>query len=178
MRRGAWRGPVALVSGLVLAAAYVAGHYLAMRYAVEQATFMATAGSEVMGATPDDDGLAEDMRDVRGDREMLVFLVGLAAISVTCGGIPLPRLKGPARFAVAALAWIGWAFYPVAAVLTFFKWALLLVGDGGATGFPHYYAAWLPRLLLLVVGAAALQATGLVMAGRTSADQARESPAG
>ncbi|MFI7444503.1 hypothetical protein [Nonomuraea indica] len=173
------RGPILLVLGLFLAAAYLAGHYLAIRYAIEQETVFGTAGSQVMNATPDDGGLAEDAADVRrGGGERRGFLVVLVSVAVTCLGIILPRLKGSVRITAVVGSGVTWAFYPVAAYLTLGQWGSLMVGDGGNTGLHHDYAKWLPLMLLILVGAAGLQATGLVMqARRTLVTRYRESPA-
>lgn len=162
-----------MVLGLVLAAAYVAGHYLAMRYAIKQVAVPGTAGSQVMDVDVDDGGLAEDVAGVRGDGEGRGLLVGLVAVFVTGIGLLLPRLKGAARTTVVVLSGAVWGLYPVAAVFTLGKWGNLMMGDGGNTGFPHDYARYLPLTLLVLVGAAALQATGLVIQARRGGSACR-----
>ncbi|GAA4966646.1 hypothetical protein GCM10023334_087820 [Nonomuraea thailandensis] len=178
MLRGA-RGPILLLLGLFLAAAHLAGHYLAMRYAIKQETVFGTAGSQMMNATPDDGGLAEDVAQMRrGSGEERGFLAVFMSVAVTCVGIILPRLKGSVRTTAVVISGVTWAFYPVAAYLTLGQLGSLMVGDGGNTGLHHDYAKWLPLMLLTLAGAAGLQATGLVMqARRTLVSRHCESPA-
>ncbi|TDE49946.1 hypothetical protein E1295_20080 [Nonomuraea mesophila] len=167
-----------VVLGLVLAAAYVAGHYLAVRYAVEQVSVEIRL--QRMDVTADDKWLAaeristvedtayllEEAADVREEGHVRGYLVALAAVCLMCIGILLPRLKGRARTVLVVVAGVVWGLYPVSAVLTFAQWVFLHMGDGGATGFNEEYADWLPRMLLVLVVAAALQAIGLVMQAR------------
>ena len=151
------RGQVLVVLGLLPAAAYVAGHYLAMRDAVGQ-VLTGPGAYEVR----QDGGLAEDMAGVRAEGGPRGLLAGFAALAVTCLGLLSAGLRGRARTIAALLAGAAWLLYPVVAVRTLGQLGRLMLGDGGNTGFPHDYAGWLPWLLLALVAAAVLQATGLL----------------
>lgn len=169
------RGPILMVSGLVLSAVYAVGLHAAIQYAVD-ATNEYNMGMNIRSGadlTMDPGGLAEDLAGIRSTVRRLTFPVGAVTVCLGVITLLLPWLRGRMRLRVLALSGILWVMYPYTVLLTLSRWVSTMVGDGGATGVPHRFAGWLPLGALTLCVAATLQAIGLVLLARRGAANSR-----
>jgi hypothetical protein len=175
MIAAARRGPILMVSGLVLSAIYVIGLHAAIQYAVDATIEHNTEMNIRSGAdltmdlddlAMDREGLAEDLVGIRSTVRRLTFPVGAVTVFLSVITLLLPWLRGRIKLGVLVL-WGGlWMMYPYTVLLTLSRWGSTMVGDGGATGLPHRFAGWLPLGALILCVAATLQAIGLVQLAR------------
>ncbi|WP_433514227.1 hypothetical protein ACQP2T_00520 [Nonomuraea sp. CA-143628] len=170
MIAAARRGPILMVSGLVLSAVYAVGLHAAIQYTVDT-----TIGHNVemnirSGADEPMDlkGLAEDLVGIRSTVRRLAFPVGAVTVLLSVFSLLLPRLRGRIKLGVLAMSGGLWVMYPYTVLLTLGRWGSIMVGDGGATGAPHWFAGLLPLGALVLCVAATLQAIGLVLLARRS----------
>ncbi|GAA2683706.1 hypothetical protein [Nonomuraea recticatena] len=162
------RGPVLMVSGLVLSAVYTVGLHAAIPYAVDATIQHQMEMNVSFGAdlTMHPGGLAEDLAGIRSTVRRLTFPVGAVTLCLSFVALLLPWLRGRIRFGVLVLSGVLWVMYPLTVLETLGAWGSYMVGDGGATGVPHRFAGWLPLGALLLFVAATLQAIGLVLLAR------------
>ncbi|MCP2346990.1 vacuolar-type H+-ATPase subunit I/STV1 [Nonomuraea roseoviolacea subsp. carminata] len=161
------RGPVLMMSGLVLSAVYTAGLYVAIRYAVD-----ATIQDHIELAAPPE-GLADDMAMMRRAVRRLAIPVGAVTVCLGLVALLLRRSRGWTRRVMLVLSAVLWVVYPYAVLSTLGVWGTFMIGDGGATGAPQRFAGWLGLGAFILFVAANLQAGGLMMLAHRDATAAR-----
>ncbi|MFG1959862.1 hypothetical protein [Nonomuraea sp. NPDC049028] len=175
MIAAAQRGPILMVSGLVLSAVYAVGLHAAIHYAVD-ATNEYNMGMNIRSGadlTMDPGGLAEDLAGIRSTVRRLAFPVSAVTACLSVITLLLPRLRGRIKLRVLVLSGILWVMYPLTVLFTLSRWGSIMVGDGGATGVPHRFAGWLPLGALILCVGATLQAIGLVLLARRGTTNSR-----